>query len=232
MQVSVLLLVGVLLLIAGVTLVFIKRQGAAVGLILLLGFLMSLVPAVMPNVGDAVLKGWGLEAHFTKDPNAQVPDTTSTLAAQIAPLQQSVKQLQDAVSKQNEVNKTLTSKIEANAGGDHSAIVVPNINSTNEAATTNSQYTVFVFYKSPRVAQARELLKALIGAGFQASAISTTFEDVGQLAADGTTYVQPTERGLKIQKDVEAIAAKLGMPGIMLGGPYPLKRGDIQVFLY
>src|ERR1700729_3320579 len=112
MQVSVLLLVGVLLLIAGVTLVFIKRQGAAVGLILLLGFLMSLVPAVMPNVGDAVLKGWGLEAHFTKDPNAQVPDTTSTLAAQIAPLQQSVKQLQDAVSKQNEVNKTLTSKIE------------------------------------------------------------------------------------------------------------------------
>jgi len=194
-----------------------------------------LIPVVTPNVRDADLKIPGFEFSVKGDPDKQVPDATTAVVAQIAPLQLSVQKLQDAVSKQEAVNKTITSslaKLEANAAGNQASIALPDINATSETFATNSQYIVFVFYKTPRAKEAQTLLKALTGAGFQASAIATSFLDVGQLAGDGSTYIQPTEKGLKIQKDVEAIATKLSLLGITLGGPYALKRGDIQVFLY
>jgi hypothetical protein len=91
---------------------------------------------------------------------------------------------------------------------------------------------VLVFYKSPRAADSQVLVKGLLAAGFQASAIATGFTEAPQLSPDGSTAIVATPtRGAQISQNVEAIA-KEHLPNVSVGSPWPLKRGDVQVFLY
>lgn len=97
----------------------------------------------------------------------------------------------------------------------------------------NNQYALFVFYRSSRAADCQALVKGLAAEGFQANAIPTTFEEAGQYADNGVALVQPnnSDKGKKIASKVEGTTRRI-LQKVQVGDPYPLKRGDIQVFLY
>ena len=224
MQETLLLAIGAILIVAGIALAFRQKQAPITALILILGVAMCLIPKAQ----KLAFKVLGVEATI----EGQVSDAATNVVAQIAPLQLSVQKLQDALDKQEAFNKTVTARLDKLGLAAAGAPAQPDINKTSPAFAKNGQYTIFVFYKPPRANEAQALVKSLSETGFQASAIATSFAEAPQLSADGSTFIVPTNRGVDIGASVEALAKKQGLQDVTLGGPYALRRGDVQIFLY
>jgi len=225
----ILLSVGICIIACGVILAFLKRDIVTIALLLITGIVICIWG--LPGVKSLDLSFLGVGAKVTK----QVTEDQTAVVDALAPIQLSIQKLQDALANQEKFNKTITTslnKLGANSAGEHQAIEQPNISSTSPAFAANNQYSVFVFFRSSRTTDSQALVRGLTAAGFQASAISTTFEEAPPIGPDGSTWIVPTDRGNKIAKEVESIATKLNLPNVNLGGAYPLSRGDVQVFLY
>jgi hypothetical protein len=229
---AVLLAVGILLIVASVTLIFLSRPAPAPTPLVMLffGVVLCLTETRFKSFDIDLFRG---HATIVKD---QVPERTSDVAQAIAPLELSITELRKAMAKLQANNESLTSSVNAlqtKVPIDHPQIASPDINKTSDAFRENNQYTIYVFYRTPRRQAAQSLVKGLTEAGFTASSIATSFKEAPQLAPDGSTWIVPTPtRGTKIADAVAKIALDQGLPNVEVDEPYQVSRGDVQVFLY
>lgn len=233
----VLLIVGCFLIFAGVVLVFLRREVVSAAVLLFPGLVMCLIG--VPGVDNVA---FGIQGSFKKQLDQGLKDTKLDIKQEdTAPLKLDIQKINDALVKQDSFNKSVTSTLNkmlqerAPTGG--SPIVQPNINSASPTFTANNQYSVFVFFRESRAQDSKALVDALTASGFQTSAITTTLAET-QIGPqpDNSTFIIPTDKGEKIAEAVrQTVQQNLPSPrngAVTLGGPYPLRRGDVQIFLF
>lgn len=235
----VLLIVGISLILASVVLVFLKREVVSAALLLFPGLVICLIG--VPDVDNVAFNLLGIQGSFKKQLDQGLKDTKLDIKQEdTAPLKLDIQKLTDALAKQDAFNKSVTSvlnKMQANTPNAGSTISQPNINSASPSFTANNQYSVFVFFRESRTQDSKALVNALTASGLQTSAILTTLAEtqIGD-QPDNSTFIIPTERGQKIGEAVRQIVQHNLPPprndAVTLGGPYQLKRGDVQIFLY
>lgn len=230
-----LLTLGILLILAGVVLVFLKREVLSAAVLLFPGLVMCLIG--VPGIDNVAFNMLGIQGSFKK----QLEDTKLDIKQEdTGPLKLDIQKINDALAKQEAFNKSVTSalnKIQPVTANPGPPIVQPNINSASPAFTANNQYSVFVFFRESRTRDSTALVDALVASGFQASAIMTTLAEtqVGP-QPDNSTFIISTDKGNKVAGVVQRIVQQNLPPprndAVTVGGSYPLRRGDVQIFLY
>ena len=102
----------------------------------------------------------------------------------------------------------------------------------------NSKYTVLVFYKPLREADARDISQSLIGAGFRSSTAQTTLSEVvSQTGAQkpGTIYLAVRAHSLPIISEVQRILTshpRSTCNFYLDPDDWRFQYGDVQIYLF
>lgn len=205
--------IGGALLASGIILAFLRRDRVTISVFIVIGALCAM--AGLPGVSKAAFKVMGVSGELT------MYDVKQEYSGDLAGLQLRM----ERIEKQIQVLATPASTI------------FDKKNAITPAFNENSKYSVLVFYRAQRKEDAEKILQAALSKGYQSSITMSSLQEVqiGQ-QPDNSTFIIPTQRGEEIVNPVrDLVSSTLPPPrngSVTVGSSWPLRRGDVQVYLF
>jgi chromosome segregation ATPase len=166
----------------------------------------------------------GAKLELTKNQQEEITDRNAEINGKIQDLEISIQQIKSDISSfRAKVPEVQISKEE-----------LDNRAREAQAFKENSQYSVFVFYRDDRKAEADEIVKELLKQGYRSSNLLTDLSEIKEQRPPGTVTIRYTQTGQEKLKSVETLVRNSGFGNSLdvEQSPIPLRRGDIQVLLF
>ena len=167
----------------------------------------------------------------------KVNDATQGISQALAPINLGLQNLKDALAQQDQFNKKVSDRIDSLSNSlapTTPKLSQPDLYATSASTKANGAFTILIFYRDTRHDDATALLSRLTAAGFQASAINTSLAEVQiEQQPSGSTYIIPTSKGADVVDGVvNIVKATVPASPVKVGNPWPLRRGDVQIYMF
>jgi len=234
MQDYFLVAVGTAIVLCAIYLAVRTDKSAVTIALVFVGFVCSVMAAykgqILPSVEGA---GWKLSFEQTRN---TIIDLNKT---DIGPMRSDIQDIRVKLASQNDFDIKITERINGLLQASPSigtSLVAPDLKAA-PVDSRNGKYATIIFYRDSRLDDATNVRRLLTADGFNASMINSNLDEVTLSPKDpGSTIIDMTSHGNDVVSDVQKIVVKgLGSPenkAVSVQGPFQLRRGDVQIYLF